>query len=89
MGLQSLYPFIEASNAKYALCLYLSMASTIAVLRHAGRLIHLNQRRRCPWTQQRPDEHLDSLQDEGILNGYHTSKEASYIYLLLVQMHSI
>ena len=39
----------------------------VFTLRHAGRLTYLNQRRRRPWTQRRPDEHLDRSQDEGIL----------------------
>jgi hypothetical protein len=43
------------------------MATTITVIRHAGMLKYLNQRRRRPWTQRRRDEHLDTSQDEGIL----------------------
>src|SRR5277367_6112209 len=66
MGLQVLYPFVEAGKAEDLKAEYaLSMA--LHPLRHAGRLTYSNQRRRRPWTQRRPDEHLDRSQDEGFL----------------------
>src|SRR5271168_4798668 len=72
MGLQVLYPLVEAGKAEdlkaeYALCIYFQWPPLLLLIRHAGMLTYSNQRRRRPWTQRRPDEHLDKSQDEGIL----------------------